>query len=258
MNYERNQSTLAKYVAGLLDVLLPPRCPKNGTIVERNGALSAEAWRDLTFITEPFCACCGFPFDIVESSQNELSSGQYNLCGPCLADPKPFSAARTVFAYNDGSRDLILAFKHGDRPHLTTTFTPLLAKTGKNMLEEADLIVPVPLYWLRLARRRYNQSALLGRSLSRLTEKPFNPHILKRIRHTPPQGHKKQKDRHANVRGAFALGKRAAGEIEGKKIILIDDVYTTGATICECARVLLAGGAARVDVLALARVVKPH
>jgi predicted amidophosphoribosyltransferase len=147
-------------VVACVNLLLPPRCPLSGVVVDRPGMVSAESWAGLVFISSPHCSSCGLPFE-VDMQGTELET----LCGSCLASPKPYHRARSVLAYNDDSRKLILAFKHGDQTHLTLSFGPWLQSCGKDVLAEADALVPVPLHWVRLVKRRYNQSALLGEDL---------------------------------------------------------------------------------------------
>ena len=246
-----------------LDVLLPPRCPVNGTIVDRPGAISPEAWRDLTFISDPKCACCGMPFpitvetDSVTSSSSSFSSSAAVLvCGACLASPRPYDAARSVFAYDDGAKPMILAFKHGDAVHLHTTLAPLLRSIGGDFLTPDAVLVPVPLHWGRLIKRRYNQAAILAQEVGKLAHVACWPDVLIRTRATPPQGHKNAKDRHKNVAGAFDMRPVYHGRITGKTCVLVDDVFTTGATLEECSKVLKANGAKHVYILTIARVVR--
>ncbi len=168
-----------------------------------------------------------------------------------------FARARAVLVYDDASRDLILGFKHADRTEAAPAFGRWLARAGGELVETADLIVPVPLHWTRFVTRRYNQAALLGRALARETTLPLVPDLLIRRRRTPSQGGLDFAGRARNVRGAFRLNPRLAGGVRGRRVLLVDDVYTTGATVSACARVLLRGGAAQVDVLTLARVVRP-
>ncbi len=265
MYYKKYLLMLTSPIFSLVNGVLPPRCAISGQIVDRVGGLSAESWGALTFIGRPFCKCCGMPFQIVEDGVETVEEGERDesvqtgqLCGPCLSKPKAFSRARSIFVYDDVSRGLILAFKHGDHTHLTATFTPLLGRAGAELFAQADLVVAVPLHWTRLIRRRYNQAALLARSLGLKEKIRFEPHLLKRIRATPPQGHKSARDRHENVHKAFVVPAKEVNKLNGKTVLLVDDVYTTGATLEECAQTLIDAGARQVDVLTLARVVKSH
>ncbi len=243
----------------LLNVVLPARCPLSGESVTIPGTLSPTAWARLSFITTPFCTCCGMPFEItVEDNiapSPSLPSGL--LCGDCIAAPKPYTRARSALVYNDASRALILAFKHGDKMHLHITLGPLMARAGMaDILAGADALIPVPLHWMRLIKRRYNQAAILAHRIGHETSLPVFVDVLTRTRHTPPQGHKGNRDRHSNVGGAFDINTSGVTNIKDKILVLVDDVFTTGATIEECAKTLLAAGAREVRVLTLARVVK--
>ena len=151
---------------------------------------------------------------------------------------------------------MILAFKHGDAVHLHTTLVPLLQQTGQELINAESILVPVPLHWLRLIKRRYNQASILSIELAKMANVNCWPDALTRTRHTPPQGHKNARDRHQNVSGAFDIHPSYTEKISGKNIVLIDDVFTTGATIEECAKVLKSAGAKTVNVLAIARAVK--
>jgi ComF family protein len=178
-------------------------------------------------------------------------------CGECVRQPPAFDRARSAFRYDDASKGLVLSFKHGDRPGLARFFAPWLARAAGPLLAEADLLVPVPLHRWRLFQRRYNQAALLAQALARLAPGRYDPALLRRVRHTPPQGHLGRQARRDNVRAAFRLG-RPPERIAGRRILLVDDVLTTGATIGACAELLKRSGAASVDVLTLARVVVPQ
>ncbi|NQU72369.1 MAG: ComF family protein, partial [Rhodospirillales bacterium] len=179
------------------------------------------------------------------------------VCGECLRAPPPFERARTVFRYDEHSRDLVISFKHRDRIDAAPAYGKWMARAGREILAEADLIVPVPLHRRRLISRRYNQSAELCHALSRETGLPHNPDLLVRTRATPTQGRLNRAERERNVRGAFALRPDAVTSLQGRRVVLVDDVLTTGATVNACARTLLRGGAAAVDILTLARVVRP-
>lgn len=231
-----------------LDLLLPPRCPISGEIVDVAGAFSSRIWAGLTFIDAPQCARCGFPF--------EFTIDENAICGPCSANPPIFTKARSALAYDDASRDIVLAFKHGDKLESVPALIPFLKRAGALLIAEADVIVPVPLHPWRLLRRRYNQAGLLAQALGRAADKAVLIDALRRLRATPSQGHLNAGQRAKNVRKAFAVKPRAWPRVENKIILLIDDVYTTGATVNECARALLDAGAHKVHVLTLARVVK--
>ena len=237
-----------------LDLILPPRCPVNGDIVSHVGAISPRAWRELTFVAPPACTCCGVPF-AVDIAVDHAEPTDF-LCAVCLVHPRPFDQGKSLLVYNDGSRKMVLAFKHGDALHLHTTLAPLLAKTGQEFLTPDAIIIPVPLHWMRMVKRRYNQAAILGIEIAKLSGVTCWPAAIIRTRHTPPQGHKSAKDRHQNVSGAFDINPSYAGKLSGRDIVLIDDVFTTGATLEECAKVLKAAGAKSVNVLTVARAVK--
>jgi len=177
------------------------------------------------------------------------------LCAACLTQPPAFDKARAIMAYDDKSRSAILALKHADRLDLVPGFSRWLGRTGRSLLDDSDLIVPVPLHSLRLWSRRYNQSAELARRLAREWKRVYEPFALARSRPTASQGAMASaKARRRNVLGAFQVPDPA--KVKGKRVLLLDDVMTTGATVQACARALKRAGAERVHVLVLARVVK--
>lgn len=232
------------------DLVLPPRCVVTGEIVDRQGMLAPRAWAGLDFIAAPHCKTCGIPF-----AYDALDGGE-GACLSCIDNPPPYASARSAVKYNDTSRSLILAFKHSDKTHMVETFVPWMKQAGSEMLEKADALIPVPLHRWRLLSRRYNQSALLSHVLSRETGIPSYPLALKRIRATASQGHLTAGERHKNVKAAFAVHPAYIKRLEGKTVVLVDDVYTTGATVKECAKILRKAGAAHVYVLTLARVAR--
>lgn len=237
----------------MLDAVLPPLCLGCGEIVGAPGALCAACWQGFSFIAPPQCACCGDPF--------AEHLGDAALCVACLARPPKFRRARAALAYDTQSRRLVLPFKHGDRTDIARACGGWMARAGAELLAEADLIVPVPLHWRRLLTRRYNQALLLARALVRAAppgvEHRLAPDLLRRRRWTGSQAGLRAKERRRNVREAFDIHPRWAAEVAGKAVLLVDDVLTTGATAEACARVLQRGGARHVDVLTLARVVRP-
>lgn len=235
-----------RYAALGLDLLFPPRCLGCGGTVDRIGVLCGPCWNAISFIAPPQCAVCGRPF--------AYDSGEGALCGACLRRVPDYARARAVFAYDEASKGLVLRFKHADRTHGAPAFAGWMARAGAQLLAEADAIVPVPLHWTRLFRRRFNQAALLAQELGRLSGVRVIPEGLKRIKRTPSQGHLGVAERQRNLAGAF----RAPRRLDGRRVLLVDDVLTSGATAEACARALIKAGAGAVDVLTLARVEAPE
>ena len=235
-----------------LDLLLPPGCPVCNAIVESAGALCAECWPRVDFIGSPQCAACGLPFEF----EIEGNAPERAMCGACLGHPPPYQRARAVMVYGDFSRKMILSFKHADRTDAAPGLGRWLVRAGAGLLAAADLIAPVPLHWTRLFQRRYNQAALLAHVAGRETGVRVVADLIQRRRKTAPQGRMGPAQRRRNVRGAFRIHPGRAGLIQDKRVLLIDDVLTTGATASACARTLLKAGAGAVDVLTLARVVR--
>ena len=227
----------------LLDLLLPPRCLRCNEAVSEQGALCAACWNKIGFIGAACCDCCGLPFDV--------DLGEGTLCALCARDQPPFARARSALRYDEESRPLVLAFKHGDRLQLAPALGRFMHRAGTKLLAETDVIVPVPLHWTRLFTRRYNQAAVLAHEVGKASGIRVSADLLQRSRATPSQGRQSRSQRRRNVAGAFAV--KRGRTVAGLRVLLIDDVLTTGATAAECARVLLKSGAARVEVLTLAR-----
>lgn len=233
----------------MMDVVLPGHCMACGVRTDNDAPLCSACWSKISFATEPLCQCCGLPFEF------DIEGGQ--TCASCLASPPVFARARAVMAYDDHSRGLVLDYKHGDKTERTKAFVAMLAQAGRGLFNDCDLIVPVPLHWTRLFQRRYNQSALLALGLGKRVGIPVLADALVRKKKTAPQGHLTRSKREKNIQGAFAVKPGKGAAIKGKNILLIDDVLTTGVTVSASARTLLRAGAAKVDVLTLARVMRP-
>ena len=235
-----------------LDVLLPPSCLTCDRPVDAPGQFCAECFRGAAFITEPCCVHCGVPFSHAGQGGAEL------LCPGCRAHPAPWGQARAALRYDGHAKRVLLPFKHADRPELCSALAPMMARAGAALLRRAELIVPVPLHRRRLFARRYNQAALLARALARLSGIPAVPDQLRRTRATVSLGELGAQARTEAVEGAFAVRRARAARLAGRQVLLVDDVMTSGATASACTSVLLAAGAAGVDVLVAARVPDPR
>ncbi len=245
----KKKTTFFTLWESMIDTVLPPRCTGTGEIVDAQGMISPAFWSQLQFIESPFCKVCGIPFSFKIANDE-------TLCAACIKQEPTFNLSRSAVIYNEASRKIILAFKYGDRLHSVHTFTPWLIRAGKTLIEQSNFIIPVPLHRRRLRERRFNQSALLAQEIAARTKKPHIPDALLRIRHTQPQQGLNAKERNKNVRGAFAVKESHLKILKGKNILLIDDVFTSGATLNECARILKSAGTAKVNVLTIAHVTK--
>jgi len=239
---------LRRLGGALLDAALPPHCLTCEALVSTQGTQCAACFARLNFIAAPVCEGCGTPLPYAGAIR----------CEACLAHPHRFVAARAALLYDDGARALVLPFKHADRTELARPLAGHMARAGAALLARADLLVPVPLHWKRLYHRRYNQAALLARLLAQRTNKPCLPDALSRKHATQPLGELGAAARRQAVAGAFAVPPRRVAQIMGKRILLIDDVLTSGATADACAEALLRCGALAVEVLAAARVPAPR
>jgi len=235
----------------VLDAVLPPLCLGCGEIVSAPGALCTTCWQGFSFISAPHCACCGTPF------AEDL--GPEALCAGCLVRRPRYHRARAALVYDDRSRRLVLPFKHGDRTDIALACGGWMARAGAELIASADLVAPVPLHWRRLFMRRYNQAQLLARIVVRTAARgpQLAPDLLRRQRWTGSQAGLMGQERRRNVREAFDVHPKWRASVAGRTVLLVDDVLTTGATVEACARALQRGGARRVDVLTLARVVRP-
>jgi len=232
----------------LADLLLPPVCISCRTPIGSHGLLCGACFASIDFIAPPICARLGVPLP--------YDAGEGSLSARAIASPPVYDRARAAARYSETMRELIQSFKYRDRQEGLPLFARWLKRAGAELLADVDLIVPVPLYASRLWWRRFNQSAMLA-----LSVKPsgiaVDCFVLKRVRRTASQVGLSAEQRRRNVARAFKVEKAHAARVKGKKIVVVDDVITTGATAESCARALKRAKAARVDVLALARAVEP-
>lgn len=251
MSPHRDRSPVAASVLkrGVLQTLLPAvypaLCPGCRAETGQPMTLCPACWDGMSFIDGAGCPICGRPLP-------GLGPGEEAICDDCAELPRGWSLGRSAFLYEATGRRLILSLKHGDRLDLVPLLARWTARAGAPLLDHADIVVPVPLHWTRRLVRRANQSAELGRAVARLARVPFEPDALVRARRTRSQKGHDRDQRYANLAGAFAVNRARRPALVGARIVLIDDVMTTGATLHMAATALLDGGAARVDCLVAA------
>ncbi|HEX8482107.1 MAG TPA: ComF family protein [Allosphingosinicella sp.] len=230
----------------IVDFALPPRCPGCGSITSEPHLFCLDCWGSLAFLGEPCCARCGLPF--------AFDSGESAQCGRCLADPPPFDRLRAAVAYGEVSRRAALKLKYSGRLGLAETLAHFMLRHVRAGEGDA-LLVPVPLHRWRIWRRGYNQAALIASALGRRSGLQVELGLLNRTRATPPLKGLGRRERALAVRGAFRVPAVARPSVAGRHLLLVDDVYTSGATASACARALKRAGAASVGILCWARVV---
>ena len=232
----------------LFGLALPPACMGCSRPVAESGALCATCWGDLRLIERPFCQRLAIPFG--------YDIGPEALSAEAIADPPPFERLRAVAVYDDLSGRIVQGLKYHDRTELARAMAAMMVRAAGDITAEAQLVAPVPLHPRRLWQRRFNQSALIAAEVARGLGKPHVPDLVDRIKPTRRQVGLKANERAANVQGAFRVSTEARTSLAGRRVLLVDDVYTTGATAKAVTRALLRGGAAGVDVVVFARVVE--
>lgn len=236
---------MIKWLKTFIDIILPPRCLLCGKVIHSDNTLCGECFSKINFISKPYCKHCGLP--LIDNTQNELG------CMSCLSDKNHFRLCRSTIKYDNFSKKIILDFKFSDRLENKKLLSRWLFIAGEDIFKQGiDVIIPVPLHYARLFKRKYNQSAVLAEGLSKLCNIPADFSSLKKIKHTTPQILCSGKQRTQNVKNAFQVV--APEHLKGKRIVLIDYVYTTGSTLNECAKALKKAGAKSVDALTIARV----
>jgi ComF family protein len=247
---------LRGYAAGLgraaLDFLLPPHCPGCDMQVPIQGTFCPACFKALNFITAPLCKSCGLPFS------SAAHCGSAAICFTCTAQPPAWREARAALVYDDAARRLILPFKHAERPDVAQVLARHMTRAGRQLLARADVLVPVPLHRWRLFARGFNQAAHLAQAVSQQSGVPAVVDGLRRVRRTPALGPLSATERAQVLQGAFMSNRRRADLLAGKRVLLIDDVMTSGATANTCAIVLAQAGCCAVDVLVAARVPDPR
>jgi ComF family protein len=235
-----------------LDLLLPPRCFACDNPVSVQGQFCAACFVRTNMIGPPLCDRCGVPFASVEQG------GAESLCPRCREHPPMFRQARAALRYDEHARRLILPLKHGDRVELASILAPMMVRAGAALLAQAEVLVPVPLHRRRLFQRKYNQAAVLAFAVGRLAGRPVIADAIVRTRRTAQLDEKSPEERAREVAGSFAVRPSRSALIAGRKVLLVDDVMTSGATAGACAAAMLEAGAAAVDVLVVARVPDPR
>ncbi len=232
----------------VLDLALPQLCPACREPIEGKGLCPA-CWAKLSFISRPYCERLGIPF-VYDPGPGILSMA-------AIADPPAYHRARAAVRFDEVSRALVHGLKYNDRLDLAPMMGRWMAQAGRELLAEADALVPVPLHWRRLWTRRFNQSATLAAAITAASGVPVAAGALRRVKATAQQVGLSRAERAANIQGAFRVPAEGRPQVAGRRLVLIDDVLTSGATVEGCARALLRAGAANVDVLVFARVADP-
>ena len=241
------RATLARFGGGVLDLIYPPTCLDCGAPTASHAALCPRCFAKLRPITAPYCPVLGLPF--------EVSLGPDARSAEAIADPPPFDRARSAVIYNEVARAIVGRLKYGHRPELAGYCARLMAAAGSDLWVEARVLVPVPLHFWRLVGRRYNQSTELARALSRLTGLAIDPTLVSRTRRTRQQVGLSADARQRNVAGAFTAHPDILRRLNGRGVVLVDDVITTGSTVKAITRTLKRAGVDKIDVISFARVV---
>ncbi len=227
-------------------LLFPPTCGGCRRIVSQPGTLCGACWRGLRFLERPWCEVLGIPFS------HEMGAGI--VSADAIANPPPFDRARAAVAHSGVAKQMVHRLKYADRTDLAPWMARWMVRAGEELIADADAIVPVPLHPRRFLSRRFNQSAELARWVARLSQCRFDPTLVSRVKPTQQQVGLGARQRQDNVRGAFRIAPEAEINISGRKLLVVDDVYTTGATVAAVSKALRKAGAARIDVLTFSRV----
>lgn len=232
------------------DIVVPPACLSCSAHTSEQGTLCPRCWGEMHFVEQPYCEVLGRPFG--------YDYGAGTVSPEAIADPPPFDRLRSVVVYNDLARSLVSGLKFGDRLELAPWMAKWMSVAGRELIAECDMIVPVPLYWRRLFARRFNQSAELARNIAKLSGNKYMPLVVERRKKTRQQVGLSASQRARNVQGAFVVPVHAKPLVEGMRVLLIDDVYTSGATVKACARAFRRAGVGGIDALTFASVTSDY
>jgi ComF family protein len=236
-------TNLKQFFLKIFDICFPTMCCNCGEIVESEGICS-RCWKEIKWISDPKCKICGIPFELNIS----------DICVACMNRKPIFDQAISAFEYNEASRGILLKFKHGDATYLCPQLARWIYGASQSVIQNADLLIPVPIHFFKRLKRKYNQSELLAQELEKLSGIPHEPRILQKKKRTLQQEGLSRTIRLQNVKGSFSVNEKYKNLLEKKTVLLIDDVLTTGATANECAKILKKHGAEKVIVLTVARV----
>ena len=242
------KDTVARLGSVCLDLIIPPRCAGCGATLEVSNHLCAACWSKMEWIDKPYCTISGLPF--------AYDLGEEMVSSSVLARPPVYDRARSVTAFGDTARSLVHQLKYYDRTDLATVMGRWMVRAGADCLDDPDSwIVPVPLHVTRLWWRRYNQAAMLAKAMAKQTGLTFQPDLLRRVRPTRQQVGLSGEARRSNVDGAFQLFLPDRLTLSGRRVILVDDVWTTGATLEACCRTLRRAEVGEICIITFARVV---
>lgn len=241
---------------GALRLVYPPQCLCCDAPVGQDGALCPTCWREAEFIQTSCCSRCGVPLPGDGLSEDQDEAAGLLVCDECLSVQRPWLRGRAALVYRGTGRKLALMLKHGDRLDLAPALGDWVARAALPLVRPDMVVVPVPVHLRRLMRRKYNQAELLSRAVARAHGLPHEPQLLRRVRHTPMQDHGSVGDRFANLDGALAVRARLAPRVQGRAVLLVDDVMASGATLAAAARACQAAGSGPISVVVLARAVK--
>lgn len=226
-----------------VDAIYPPRCLTCLEPTQKGASLCASCWSDTVFISGTVCHVCGTP--LIGEAESEIK------CDNCIVHPPVWDSGRAAVLYEGNGRKVVLALKHGDRLDMARPLAEWMVRSGADLLQSVDVVTPVPLHWRRLFKRRYNQSAELARHIAEISDVSYVPDLLVRKKATPLQDGLNRQQRYENQRGVFSINPRHSIP---KRVLIVDDVLTTGATISACAEVLRGADAEQINALVLARV----